>query len=829
MTQDPSTETRTPAQIIAAALRAKNIIPDDPREPATFSKNTLTILNKRTYLAEFDDGQRETPSDMFWRVAENIKDNQILNNRPALWPSAEHYYNVMAALLFLPNSPTLMNAGRPLQQLSACFVLPVDDNLESIFETVKQTALIHQSGGGTGFDFSRLRPEGDPVKSTRGVASGPVSFMDNFDMATETVKQGGTRRGANMGILRIDHPDIMQFITRKADPRKLQNFNISVAITDEFMEALAEDLYVYDLHHPVTGDVCGNESIQDVWRAITESAWATGDPGLVFIDEINRKDPSPHLGRIECVNPCGEQPLRPYESCNLGSLNLARHVRYDDAQAQYVIDWELLNNTIQIAVHFLDGVIDANNYPLPAIADAAYNTRRIGLGVMGFADLCVILGQRYDSPEGFVLAQNVMEYIQRVTHDVSHAMAEEVGTYPAWIEISGNDWHQAMRHTAPVTIAPTGTISRIAGASSGIEPYFALAYESNVMDGTRLSEFNPYFEAVVDYIDLQAVDVLKRQVACTGTLDRTDLGEGREWVNLVFRTAGQITPADHIKMQAVFQEYTDNAVSKTINMPESATVEDVSRVYKTAWEAKCKGITVYRDGSKDYQVLTMGDGSVVDPSGMTLGERWDRMSEAMGDPVKEIAGVARQYNIDAKAALHLLEVAPELKYSLENGHLKAARRARQLTGDTTRVQTGHGALYVTVNTRAGCNEPFEVLASLSKPGTCEAANAEAICRLVSMSLRAGIAVTEVIDQLQGITCCPQWDCGVLGRSIPDSIANVLKEHVGIPVPVVNDPELTAQRPLQGGQSRCPMCRGPMAQVEGCETCMDSACGYSSCD
>ena len=692
--------------------------------------DNASVVLQRRYLSKDREGNvLEDPDGMFRRVAHNLSQSDLeYGATEAERQSTEDaFYQVMRRLEFLPNSPTLMNAGRELQQLSACFVLPVEDSLDSIFTKVKQTALIHKSGGGTGFAFSRLRPEGDVVGSTGGVASGPVSFINAFDAATDVVKQGGTRRGANMGILHVTHPDILSFITSKEDGVHLSNFNISVAVTEDFMRRVEHD-QAYDLVNPRTGHITGQLNAREVFQRMTELAWRTGDPGIVFLDRINRDNPNPQLGDIESTNPCGEQPLLPYESCNLGSLNLARMVRYDGDDV--AIDWQRMTEVIKTAVHMLDSVIDMNDYPIDEIADMSRRTRRIGLGVMGWSDLLIQLGVRYDSDEALELAERVMQFIQRETYRASEELSEARGTFPEWEHSAYNRGlnPQRMRNSAPVTIAPTGTISIIAGASSGIEPLFALSFVRNVMDRTRLVEGNNYFEAVARNEGFYSEELME-QLAAVGSLEELDVPQ---WVKDVFRVSHDIDPRWHVKMQGAFQKYTDNAVSKTINFPHDATVEDVAEAYESAYALGCKGITVYRDGSKAEQVLSTG------------------------------ANDASSENGAATSVVEIEVPGPRIP----------RERPRKIQGITERVRTGHGNMYVTVNLdEAG--HPFEVFGTMGKAGGCDAALLEAVSRLVSLALRAGIDTSEVTRQLRGITCCPAWDDGTLVRSGPDAVAIVL--------------------------------------------------------
>ncbi|MEM1566101.1 MAG: vitamin B12-dependent ribonucleotide reductase [Candidatus Bathyarchaeia archaeon] len=565
-------------------------------EEPKLTVNALEVLKRRYLLKDENERIIETPAQMFRRVARAIAkvDRKYGDDSRE---SEEIFYRMMARLEFLPNSPTLFNAGTRLGQLSACFVLPVEDSLESIFTAVKNMALIEKSGGGVGFDFSRLRPKGDIVMSTKGVASGPVSFMRVFDIATEVIKAGGRRRGAMMGILRVDHPDILEFITAKLQPGFLQNFNISVAVTDDFMKNVEEDAE-YWLINPRNKEKTRKLKAREVWDLMARSAWASGDPGVLFIDEINRHNPTPELGRIEATNPCGEQPLLPYESCNLGSINLSRMV--EDGN----INWEKLRETVRNAVHFLDNVIDANKYPLKEIERTTKANRKIGLGVMGFADMLIKLGIPYNSEEALELAEKLMRFIDEEAHKKSEEIAEKRGSFPNFDKSIWKDKYKAMRNATVTTIAPTGSISIIAGCSSGIEPLFAISFIRNVLDGTRLFETNPLFELVAKERGFYDAKLLE-EIAKTGSVQKID--RVPEDVRRVFVTALDIAPEWHVRMQAAFQKYTDNAVSKTVNMPYEATVEDVKKVFELAWRLKCKGITVFRYGSKPEQVLYIGE------------------------------------------------------------------------------------------------------------------------------------------------------------------------------------------------------------------------------
>jgi ribonucleoside-diphosphate reductase alpha chain len=565
-------------------------------EEPKLTVNALEVLRKR-YLIKNEQGEIiETPAQMFMRVAKVIaKIDAEYGGTPE--ETEKTFYDMMAKLEFIPNSPTLFNAGTELGQLSACFVLPVGDSLKSIFTAVKNMALIEKSGGGVGFDFSKLRPKGDIVKSTHGVASGPVSFMRVFDVATDVIKAGGKRRGAMMGILRVDHPDVVEFITAKQKPGILSNFNISVAVTDGFMENV-EKKGSYWLVNPRNKEKVKEVKAEEIWNLIAESAWKSGDPGVVFIDEINRHNPTPEVGEIESTNPCGEQPLLPYESCNLGSINLSRMV--EDGK----INWEKLRNIVRNAVHFLDNVIDANKFPLKEIETMTKANRKIGLGVMGFADMLIKLGIPYNSNEALKLAEKTMKFITEEARRKSVELGEERGAFPNFDKSVWKDHYTTMRNATVTTIAPTGSISIIAGCSSGIEPLFAISFIRKVLDGAQLFEINPLFEMIAKERGFYSAKLFE-EIAKTGSLQRID--GIPEDVKKIFVTALDISPEWHVRMQAAFQRYTDNAVSKTVNLPFEASVEDVRKVFELAWKLKCKGVTVFRYGSKPEQVLYVGE------------------------------------------------------------------------------------------------------------------------------------------------------------------------------------------------------------------------------
>ncbi len=558
--------------------------------------NAMEVLKARYLLRDEQANIVESPTKLFERVAKSIaKVDAQFGVDPV--ETERIFYEMMAKLEFLPNTPTLFNAGAPLGQLSACFVLPVEDSLNSIFTTVKNTAIIEQTGGGVGFDFSRLRPRGDLVRSTKGVASGPVSFMRIFDMTTEVIKAGGKRRGAMMAILRVDHPDVLEFVTAKQNPMMLSNFNVSVAVTDEFLKALVED-GEYWLVNPRNKENIRKLKAREVWQNIAHSAWASGDPGVVFIDEINRHNPTPHVGKMESTNPCGEQPLLPYESCNLGSINLSKMVQNGS------IDWDKLAYTVRNAVHFLDNVVDANVYPIKETGEITHANRKIGLGVMGFADMLIMLGIPYDSEDALKIGEQVMSFIEEKAHGKDVEIAQKRGSFP---NFRGSIWenrYPAFRNATVTTVAPTGTISIIAGCSSGIEPLFAISFMRNVLSGTRLFETNPLFEEIAKQRGFYNAKLLE-EIARTGSVQK--ISGVPDDVKRVFVTALDIAPRWHIRMQAVFQKSTDNAVSKTVNLPNDAKVEDVKEIYDLAWQLKCKGVTVFRYGSKPEQVLYIGE------------------------------------------------------------------------------------------------------------------------------------------------------------------------------------------------------------------------------
>ena len=565
-------------------------------EEPKLTVNALEVLRQRYLLRDETERITETPAELFKRVAGAVAKPDGEHGGNAI-QSERTFFEMMAKLEFVPNTPTLFNAGTELGQLSACFVLPVEDSLEGIFNAAKDMAIIEKSGGGVGFDFSRLRPKGDLVMSTKGVASGPVSFMRIFDTGTEVIKAGGKRRGAMMAILRVNHPDILEFITSKQQPGFLSNFNISVAATDVFMKAVEEN-DEYWLVNPRSKEKTKKLNSRDVWTQMARSAWASGDPGVVFIDEINRHNPTPKVGMMESTNPCGEQPLLPYESCNLGSINLSHMV--EDGK----INFEKLRETVRNGVHFLDNVVDANRYPLKETEKITRANRKIGLGVMGFADMLIRLGVPYDSEQALSVGEKIMKFIEEEGHKKSVELGEERGSFPNFEGSIWKDRYSAMRNSTVTTVAPTGTISIIAGCSSGIEPIFAISFIRNVLSGTRLFETNPLFEMMSKERGFYSAKLLE-EIAKTGSVRKID--GVPEDIKKLFVTALDIEPEWHVRMQAAFQKYTDNAVSKTVNLPTEATVEDVRKTYDLAWKLKCKGVTVFRYGSKPEQVLYIGE------------------------------------------------------------------------------------------------------------------------------------------------------------------------------------------------------------------------------
>jgi ribonucleoside-diphosphate reductase alpha chain len=816
------------------------------------SDNAVTVL-KRRYLIKDENGHPvEEPEDLFWRVARNIAtaDAKYGASDGAVEALAETFFELMATRIWMPNSPTLMNAGRPLGQLSACFVLPVEDALSDsrngIYDTLRNMALVHQSGGGTGFSFSKLRPMNDVVRSTMGVASGPISFMSLYDASTEVVKQGGTRRGANMGILRVDHPDILEFITCKDDTSKITNFNISIAVTDQFMYAVKQG-QEYDLIHPRTGKVVGRLNAREVFDKIVHGAWKTGEPGVFFVDEANRHNPVPHLGSYEATNPCGEQPLLPYDVCNLGSINVGAFVRDGD------VDWDGLRRAVHLCTHFLDNVIDANRYPLPEIADLSARIRRVGLGIMGWADFLIRLRVPYNSDEAIEWAGKLMRYVDEEAKVESERLARQRGVFAEWEKsIWGPDTtcarsgsggrvrpERRLRNCNLTTVAPTGTISIIAGCSSGIEPLFAVAFMRN-QAGVLMPDVNEDFVAIAQDEGWHS-DELMNKIAESGHIHFDEVPE--KWQH-VFTTAHDVTPEWHIRMQGAFQKHTDSAISKTCNFPNEATEDYVREIYELAHELKCKGVTVYRDGSREMQVLSSGS-----TAKKVQEERVDDPSEGRpSDEVTELKSTIAELeaeNVRTRKLLHEVEA--------ENLQRRAKRsRPELLRGTTRRVDTPLGTLYVTI-TEDDKGQPFEMFMSLGKAGGALMADVEAVGRLISLGLRSGIPMSEIHRQLRGISSDKVTGLGpnkVL--SVPDAIGIAMEKWMqdkqGIQQELLESEPAGADSVVSIRQERaagpqgellhfelhdaaqpagaCPDCGSQLEYAEGCVKC--HVCGYSEC-
>ncbi len=844
-----------------------------PRVPLQLSPNAMTVLEKR-YLVRDDTGKpTEGAEDLFWRVAKTIAtaDRGYGASDGAVEALADAFYELMARRLFMPNSPTLMNAGRPLGQLSACFVLPVDDALSNgrsgIYDTLTAMALVHQSGGGTGFSFSKLRPKNDIVRSTMGVASGPVSFMTLFDASTDVVKQGGTRRGANMGILRVDHPDVLDFVTCKDDTTKVTNFNISVAVTDAFMDAIARD-GDYDLIHPATKRVVGQLHARTVWNRIIHGAWKTGEPGIFYIDRANHYNPVPHLGAYEATNPCGEQPLLPYDVCNLGSINLAEFVLDGD------LDWAQLRRVTHLCTHFLENVIDANHYPLAEITALAQKIRRIGLGVMGLADVFVRLGIAYDSAEAVELGRKVQRFIDNEAKIESERLAGLRGAFPEWERsIWGPDATCArdkdgkrirpmrrLRNCNVTTVAPTGTISIIAGCSSGIEPLFAVAFMRN-QAGVLMPDVNEDFVALAKAEGWYSEDLMRR-VAETGNARHPEVPE--PWQR-VFITANDIAAEWHVRMQGAFQESNDSAISKTVNFANHATEEEVDQIYRMAFELGCKGVTVYRDGSRDMQVLSSGSTAKKVQEDATrsgksearadLGSMMVTAEQPAATAIVNLGVPSR--NDSAELLGELAEVRAEndrlkrVVHELESENLQRRQkrsRPELLRGSVRRIETPLGTLYITI-TEDDKGQPFEVFMSLGKAGGALMADVEALGRLISLSLRSGIPIKEIHRQLRGISSDKTMGLGPNKvMSVPDAVGIALErwmqEKQGIQQELLPGPasasvgEPVTQTVVRGNEQMnlggmqptlagsCPDCGSQLEYAEGCVKC--HVCGFSEC-
>ena len=856
-----------------------------PEGLVTLSANARTVLEKR-YLVKDKTGKPvERTEDMFWRVATVVAeaDRRYGASDGAVQALAEEFYFLMTQRRFEPNSPTLMNAGRPLGQLSACFVLPVDDALSNgqsgIYDTLRSMALIHQSGGGTGFSFSRLRARGSMVRSTTGVASGPVSFMELYDGSTNAVKQGGTRRGANMGILRVDHPDVLEFIKAKEDLTKITNFNISVGITTKFMDALKAN-GEYELVDPADGQVCGQLRARDVWDKMILGAWRTGEPGVFFIDEANRYNPVPHLGAYEATNPCGEQPLLAYDVCNLGSVNVGYYV------SNGVVDWDAMRRDIALSTHFLDNIIDVNKYPLPEIDALSKRIRRIGLGVMGFADMLVRMGIPYDSPEGVEMGGKVMEFLDVEGKRESERLAKERGAFPEWARsIWGPDDTcardengqrirpmQLLRNCNVTTVAPTGTISIIAGCSSGLEPLFAVAFMRN-QAGVMMPDVNEDFVAIAKSEGWYSDELMER-IAKTGSVQHSEVP--LKWQQ-VFNTANNISPEYHIRMQAAFQQHCDSAISKTTNFSHAATVDDVRAIYELAYDMKCKGVTVYRDGSRDGQVLSTGAtaDAAAKRDGAPAAAAASAPAEGKGEAEKQVGALRREVGELQGTIAELQNELERTKKALFSAEAEnASRRGKRsrpevMRGTTYRKDTPLGTMFVNI-TEDEKGQPFEVFLNLGKAGGSAMADAEAIGRLISLALRSGISMQEIHRQLRGISSDRAVGLGpnkVL--SLPDAVGIALeqwwREKQGVQTDLLNGgavgagtlppanlsplptpaagvpitrPPMAAEQAAAlpqidfgnvGGEvfmGTCPDCGSQLEFAEGCVKC--HVCGFSEC-
>ena len=777
------------------------------------NENARVVLNKR-YLRKNASGEiAETPEGMFQRVAHAIaeSENQYGTDEDAQ-EAEEKFYSIMSSLEFIPNSPTLMNAGTGTGTLSACFVMGLDDSMDGIMTTAKETAMVQKFGGGTGFALSEIRPKGSSIRTTHGKACGPISVLRHLSSVSKLVTQGGKRDGANMAVMDVHHPDILEFIECKHVEGEISNFNISVGASDEFKEAVKAGTS-YSLRtkeDPSDPDSpileTGRLDAREVFEKIIEGAWRNGEPGLIFLDRVNRDNPTPHLGSMTATNPCGEQPLLPFESCNLGSINLSKFLV--DVDGVPTIDYPRLREVVRIATQFLDNVIDANIYSVNKIEDMTRSTRKIGLGVMGFADLLAMMRVSYDSDEGLELGRSLMRFIREESDRKSSELADERGVFPAFKgSIYDAPNQPRMRNACRLTVAPTGTISMIAGCSSGVEPLFALSYHKhNILGGESLLYVDQGFEKAAQEGGFYSHELMG-YLADGGSLQERD--DVPEWAKRTFVTAADISPEMHVRMQAAFQESVDSGISKTINFPNSATDEDVTNAYQMAWELGCKGITVYRSGSRDEEVLTAGRDKGKDEG-----------------PIPTIT-------------------------KMPDGYLVPRERPITVSGITERVRTGHGTMFVTVNFDESGN-PFELFTTLGKAGGCDSAQLAAVSRLVSLALRSNVDPDEILDNLRGITCCPSWDGGILVRSAPDGAALALSRHLkGHPTAPTQPEASTAPLALfpddappkeatvkgENGNgnnntsinaSRCPDCSiGNLVFQEGCARCME--CGYTKCE
>ena len=793
---------------VMSSSKPTKSVPTETTVDSRLNENAIVVLRKR-YLQKDENGQViETPDEMFYRVAKAISEPELTYGTETERAEAESdFYKIMSSLEYVPNSPTLMNAGTGAGTLSACFVMGLEDSMEGIMTTAKEAALVQKFGGGTGFALSTIRPKGAPISTTHGKACGAVAVLRHLSSVSTLVTQGGKRDGANMAVMDIHHPDIEEFIECKTEEGQIHNFNISVGASDEFMEAVKENKEL-ELKDPDTNEVLSKISATDLFNKIISGAWKNGEPGMIFLDAVNRDNPTLHIGRMTATNPCGEQPLLPYESCNLGSINLSLFVKEIDGIK--TVDYKRLRKVVRISTRFLDNVIDANTYSVDKIADMTRSTRKIGLGIMGFADMLMDMRIAYDSSEGVELGRNIMQFVRNESDQMSEELAKIRGNFPEWQKsMYGPDGeNRPMRNACRLTVAPTGTISMIAGCSSGCEPAFALSYHKhNILEGESLVYVDKTFEHTAKEEGFYSDDLM-RYLADGGSIQTRE--DVPEWAREVFVTASEISPEWHVRMQGAFQESVDSGISKTINFPNSATEDDVRKAYMLAWELGCKGITVYRAGSREFEVLTAGtqDATAIDK---------------MDDP-------------------EVVSPAPR-------------NRPAVMNGITERVKTGQGNIYVTVNFDEK-GRPFEVFTTLGKAGSIESAQLEAISRLISLALRSGILPEQIVDNLRGITSDPVWDSGRLVRSAPDAVSFVLYQHMHdgpemafrnietgnddqssiqlgmIPPSTENSSEEIGDNiapvkvPTVSGVT-CPECSGFLIFQEGCQRC--ASCGYNKCE
>jgi ribonucleoside-diphosphate reductase alpha chain len=805
-------------------------------EPAPLTDNSKVVLKKRYLLKDENDEVIETPNQMFIRVAKALakpeKDYGLDDNKAKKIENL--FYQSMASLEFLPNSPTLMNAGTGAGTLSACFVLPLTDSMEGIMKAAHDAAMVQKFGGGTGFSLSEIRPTGTPIATTHGKACGPIAVLKHLSSVSTLVTQGGKRDGANMAVMDVHHPNILDFIECKTIEGQIHNFNISVGASDMFMEAVKNgtDYPLFIKSNPADKDSekieAGKLDAREVFKKIVHGAWLNGEPGMIFLDEVNRNSPVKHVGMITATNPCGEQPLLPNESCNLGSIDVAKFII--ETNGKIKIDWDKLSKTIRLTTRFLDNVIDANQYAIPEIEEMNLGTRKLGLGLMGFADLLVKLSIPYDSDKGVEIGKELMAFFKQESDKESRDLAIERGPFPKWYGSEmDNNGEEPLRNACRLTVAPTGTISMIAGASSGIEPIFSLAYRKhNILEGETLFYVDKNFENMCRFKNIYSEDLMEYLSDGGSLLDREDVSDD---IKNLFHTAADISPTYHVLMQSAFQESTDAGISKTINFPNEATIEDVENAYMLAWETKCKGITVYRSGSRQVEVLTSGH-------------------DTSSDKTRE--------DLNSQSEIEDGKLDSILPKKSVNGYITPMDRPQELYGITSRVKTGRGNLYVTIN-MAG-EKPFEIFTTHGKAGGNDAAMAEAVSRVSSLCLRSGLDPKEIIEQLRGITDIPAWDEGNLVRSVPDALAmvldkvitdknsNVINEATQKSIFSIEENKSSNEQATMisvsdkvektntvsvnvsahnGAMQNCPDCEvGTLAFEEGCQKCY--SCGYSKC-